>query len=81
MVIIYFIHGTVTGMQTTEELPIELECWMLKHGILPAEDKIALYGNNSDVVRPKEETPHEHAVRTGISMGWMPSYEGEEPPF
>lgn len=67
-------------MQTTER-SIELECWMLRNGILSAEDEIALYGNNSDVVWPKEETPHEHAVRTGISMGWMPSYEGEEPPF
>jgi len=68
-------------MQATEEIPIELQCWMLKHGILPADDMRALYGSNSDVVWPKEETPHEHAVRTGISMGWKPSYEGEEPPF
>jgi hypothetical protein len=68
-------------MQTTEEIPIELECWMLKHGILPAEDMRALYGSNSDIVWPKEETAVEYAVRTGTSMGWMPSYEGEEPPF
>jgi len=68
-------------MQITEEIPIELECWMLKHGILPAEDMRALYGSNSDIVWPKEETAVEYAVRTGTSMGWMPSYEGEEPPF
>lgn len=68
-------------MQTTEEIPIELECWMLKYGILSKEDRIVLYGNNSDVVWPKEETAIEYAVRTGTSMGWMPSYEGEEPPF
>jgi len=67
-------------MQTTE-IPIELECWMLKWGILSKDDRVALYGINSDVVWPKEETPHEHAVRTGISMGWKPFYEGEEPPF
>jgi hypothetical protein len=54
---------------------------MLKWGILSKDDRVALYGINSDVVWPKEETPHEHAVRTGISMGWKPSYEGEEPPF
>ena len=68
-------------MQTTDEIPIELECWMLKHGILPAEDMGALQGSNSDVVWPKEETAIEYAVRTGTSMGWKPSYEGEEPPF
>jgi len=68
-------------MQTTEEIPIELECWMLKHGILPAEDMRALYGSQSDVYIAEEETPHEYAVRTGISMGWTPSYDGEEPPF
>ena len=69
-----------TGMQTTN-IPIALECWMLKHGVLSADDMRAIYGSQSDIVRPKEETPHEHAVRTGMSMGWMPSYEGEEPLF
>jgi len=64
-----------------DTVPIELECWMLKWGILSTEDRYSIYGSNADVVWPKEETPHEHAVRTGISMGWMPSYEGEEPPF
>lgn len=60
-------------MQTTEEIPIELECWMLKHGILPAEDMRALYGSKQDVVWPEEETAIEYAVRTGTSMGWKPS--------
>ena len=68
-------------MQATEEIPIDLECWMLKHGVLSSDDRIAIYGSQSDIVWPEEETPHERAVRTGISMGWMPSYEGEEPPF
>ena len=68
-------------MQTTEEIPIELECWMLKHGVLPAEDIRTLYGVTSDVVWPKEETAIEYAVRTGTSMGWKPSYEGEQPTF
>jgi hypothetical protein len=68
-------------MQTTEEIPIELECWMLKHGILPAEDMKALHSSTPDITWPEKETPHAHAVRTGIGMGWKPSYEGEEPPF
>lgn len=61
----------------TEEIPIELECFMLKWGILPKEHIPA----KPDIVWPKEETPEEYAVRTGTSMGWKPSYEGEEPPF
>lgn len=60
-----------------EDIPIELECWMLRWGVLPMEH----LPSKPDIVRPKEETPHEHAVRTGMSMGWMPSYEGEEPLF
>lgn len=68
-------------MQTTEDIPIELDCWMLRNGILPLEDMKTLYGKTPDFVRPKEETAIEYAVRTGTSMGWMPSYEGEEPPF
>jgi hypothetical protein len=63
-------------MQTTEEIPIELECWMLKHGILPAEDMRALYGSKPDVVWPEEKED-----LTKVSMGWKPSYDGEEPPF
>ena len=61
----------------TEEIPIELECWMLKWGVMPREHIPA----SPDIVWPKKETAIEHAVRTGTSMGWKPSYEGEEPPF
>lgn len=67
-------------MQTTD-IPIALECWMLKHGVLSSDDRIAIYGSTSDVVWPKEETEHEKAVRTGIGMGWKPSFDSEEPPF
>ena len=64
------------GMQTIEqELPIELECWMLKHGVLSADDKAALYGSQSDIAWPEP-------IRDPLaSQGWKPSYEGEEPPF
>jgi hypothetical protein len=66
----------VIGMQTTE-IPIELECWMLKWGILPKEHLTP----KPDIVWPEKESEHAHAVRTGTSMSWMPSFEGEEPPF
>lgn len=55
-----------------QELPIELECWLLRHGILPKD----FTKSKPDVVWPikKEEL-------TKVSKGWKPSYEGEEPPF
>ena len=59
------------------EIPIELECWMLKWGILPKEH----LQPKPDVVWRKKETPEAYAVRTGQSMSWMPSVAGEEPPF
>lgn len=64
-------------METQDELPIELECWLLKHGIMPSGH----LQSKPDVVWPKKETPEEFAVRTGTSMGWLPSFAGEEPPF
>ena len=61
------VHG-----MTEQELPIELECWLLRHGILPIE----YLPSKPDVVWPvtKEDL-------TKVSKGWKPSYEGEEPPF
>ena len=57
---------------TEQELPIELECWLLKHGILPVE----YLPSKPDVVWPeiKEDL-------TKVSKGWKPTYEGEQPPF
>ena len=55
-----------------DEIPIELECWMLRHVILPKE-----YAEpKPDIVWPvvKEDL-------TKVSKGWKPSFEGEEPPF
>jgi len=58
------------------EIPIELECFMLKWGILSKEDRYTIYGRKPDVVWPevKEDL-------TKVSKGWKPSYEGEEPPW
>lgn len=55
-----------------QEIPIELECWMLKWGVLPREH----LAPNPDIVWPdiKEDL-------TKVSKGWKPSFEGEEPPF
>jgi len=60
----------------TDAVPIELECWMLKWGILSREDRYNIYGSKADVVWPeiKEDL-------TKVSKGWKPSYDGEEPPF
>ena len=55
-----------------EDIPIELDCWMLKWGILPREHMT----RTPDVVWPvKKDERHK------VSVGWKPSYEGEEPPF
>ena len=64
------------GMRN-EQLPIELECFLLKWGILPREHRTS----KPDVVWPEKESAHAHAVRTGTSMGWLPSVAGQEPPF
>ncbi len=57
-------------MQTTE-IPIELECWMLKWGVLPKEH----LPGKPDIVWPeKKENPFDY-------QAWKPSYDGEEPPF
>ena len=60
----------------SQEIPIELECWMLKWGVLPREDMRSLYGSKPDVVWPEvvEDLTKE-------SKGWKPSFDGEEPPW
>ena len=67
-------------MQTTEELPIELECWMLKHGIMESERSPG-FTSHAKVTQPKEESEHAKAVRTGVSSSWRPIFSGQEPPF
>ena len=59
------------GMQTTEELPIELECWLLKWGILPQEHR----QSKPDIVWPEvKENPFDY-------QAWKPTPGDEEPPF
>lgn len=50
---------------------------MLKWGVIPSEHRPA----NPDIMWPEVESEHDKAVRTGIGMGWKPSFDGEEPPF
>lgn len=59
-------------MGLNEQLPIELECFLLKYGMLPVEHR----ERKPDVVWPKKPDN-----RHQVSVGWKPSYAGEEPPF
>jgi|TARA_B110000858_G_C17677001_1_gene414684 hypothetical protein len=61
-----------------EELPIELECFLLKFGMLDEDHRPH---KAPDIVHPPKESDHVRAVRTGIGMGWTPSFDGEQPPF
>ena len=54
-----------------QDIPIELECWMLRWGVLPLEHR----PSNPDIVWP------EPTRDTMVSQGWKPSFDGEEPPF
>lgn len=66
-----FIHGMEIGMQVSkEQLPIELECWLLKWGILDRED---VFSMDNRVSSSKRDTT--------TSQGWKPSFKGEEPPY
>lgn len=56
---------------TTNDIPIELECWMLRHGIMPIEYR----ESKPDIVWP--DKPDDRME----SKGWRPSFDGEEPPF
>lgn len=58
----------VIGMQITTELPIELECWLLKWGILPDEHRT----RKPDIIWPEKKE---------VYQAWKPSYDGEQPPF
>lgn len=53
------------------DIPIELDCWMIKWGILPRD----WLPGKPDVVWPEKKDDRLE------SKGWKPSYEGEEPPF
>jgi hypothetical protein len=52
----------------TEQLPIELECFLLKHGFFEI-DQVPGVRSQVPVKRQQE------------SQGWKPAYEGDDPPF
>ena len=60
----------------SQEIPIELECWMMKWGVLSREDMRDLYGSKPDIVWPEVVDD-----LTKESKGWKPSFDGEDPPF
>ena len=53
------------------EIPIELECFMLKYGILPREHR----QSKPDIVWPEKKDDRM------ISTAWKPTEEQPEPPF
>lgn len=63
-----------------EELPIELECWMIRNGIMEST-RAPGFVSHGVAVQPQQESEHVKAVRTGIGIGWKPSFDGEQPPF
>jgi hypothetical protein len=54
------------------ELPIELECWLLTHGIVES-DKARQFGSHGPVV-------HAEVVKK-FNPPWTPKHAEEEPPF
>jgi len=59
-------------MQTTEQLPIELECFLIKYGFFEPT-RAPGSKRNSDVYIPEPVKD--------VFKAWKPSYPGEEPPF
>lgn len=59
-------------MQTTNELPIELECFLIKYGFFEPT-RAPGSRRHSDVHIPQKVADEYKA--------WKPSYPGEEPPF
>lgn len=58
----------------TEQLPIELECFLMTWGFNERDRPIGAKRHVPVAIKSDEEDPR--AVR-----GWTPSFEGEEPPF
>ena len=57
---------------TTSDIPIELECWLLKHGFFEKDKGPSLHAEVAWPDKPDDKME---------SKGWKPSFEGEEPPF
>lgn len=62
----------VIGLQTTNELPIELECFLIKYGFFESER--APGSKRNGAVYIPEKVADEYKA-------WKPSFPGEEPPF
>lgn len=60
-------------MQTTTELPIELECFLLKYGFFEKEHAPG-YKPHAPYTPPRKQVKL-------VSAGWYPAFKGEEPPF
>ena len=56
-------------MQINQELPIELECWLIRHGILESE--------YAPIARPQPRKPKGNTP----NPAWIPEFAGQEPPF
>jgi hypothetical protein len=59
-------------MNNNQELPIELECWLIRHGILESEYAPGAH-RHAPIARPRNgNTP---------APAWKPEFAGQEPPF
>lgn len=65
-----------TGMQTNQELPIELECWLIRHGILESEYAPGAH-LHAPIARPQPRKPKGNTP----NPAWIPEFAGQEPPF
>jgi len=57
-----------------EQLPIELDCFLMTWGLFE-RDRAPGAVRHTRIAHPKK---NEHRM---LSVGWKPSFDGEEPPF
>lgn len=62
-------------MVNQDQLPIELECFLLKWGFFE-RDRAPGAIKHQQITKPKKQNK-------GVpeSVAWTPSYQGEQPPF
>ena len=60
-------------MQINKELPIELECWLIRHGILESE-----YAPGA---RRHATVAWTDKGTMAATPAWKPEFAGQEPPF
>ena len=56
-----------------QETPIELECWLIRHGILESE-----YAPGAQRHAPVALTDK---LTQAATPAWKPEFKGQEPPF